>query len=524
MSAASSSPAASPPQAAAKSSRVCLNCRRKKKRCDKGLPACSRCIESRQVCQHEDDIGLGSNSSTPGSHRYEPLLSQYVPSGSHQLGPGYSTLNPSLFATMDTLENIHHFVFRTVLEVAENRQGVENVAAAYFRDVNTWFTVVQQQAFERQLDDLWINPSAETGVLILCMRLIIRPPNSNPFSGMADRHYLSTKTMLSLVQTKVQLSIPLLQAELLIALYEFSHAMPQQVYMSVGNCFQMTRAFGWQSKSFWTQGPQSLGPRELKLCSILWWAIVYVDCLVHVGYQDQKYPIHTSNTDPDFAIPYPEAFDQYLPGSGTYDFQNQGHGEGFGYLDADLAQIDSVVWPEANSAGYLSSVLQQLSGSNPSVATRNSITEMIMGHTINLLAHKRTAAVGTNFIALMKVNQPGLLAGASALPSVGTTDVRPIETIRSVIDSVCSAALTVEQSGLGLSHGGFAPCGAFAAYYAALLLISHGDGVLHDSEWLLKVESLKKTLESLCGRWTIAEKYLESVNIALSNRLGGYVA
>jgi len=203
-------------------------------------------------------------------------MSQYIPAAGQQLG-AYNTLNPSLFATMDALEDIHHYVFRTLLEVAENRQGVENVTQAYFRDVNTWFTVVQQGAFERQLDDMWVSPSAETAVLVLCMRLIIRPPNANPFSGMADRHYLSTKTMLSIVQSKVPLSISLLQAELLISLYEFSHSMPQQAYMSVGNCFQMSRAFGWHSKSFWTLGPQSHGPRELKLCSILWWAIVYVD-------------------------------------------------------------------------------------------------------------------------------------------------------------------------------------------------------------------------------------------------------
>lgn len=203
-------------------------------------------------------------------------MGQYIPSAGQQLGR-YNTLNPALFATMDSTEGIHSYVFRTLLEVVESRQGVENVTQAYFRDVNSLFTIIPEGLFERQLDEMWMNPSAETAVLVLCMRLIIRPPNANPLSGMADRHYLSTKTMLSIVQSKVPMSIPLLQAELLIALYEYKHAMPQQAYMSVGNCFQMSRAFGWHNKSFWTLGPQSPGPRELKLCSILWWAIVYVD-------------------------------------------------------------------------------------------------------------------------------------------------------------------------------------------------------------------------------------------------------
>jgi len=78
-------------------------------------------------------------------------------------------------------------------------------------------------------------------------------------------------------------------------------------------------------------------------------------------------------------------------------------------------------------------------------------------------------------------------------------------------------------------------------YYASLLLISHGDGVLQDSEWLQKVESFKSTLERFTSRWKIAgrlllvfayverlnadymrykERYVESINIALANRLG----
>ncbi|KAK4218260.1 hypothetical protein QBC37DRAFT_369207 [Rhypophila decipiens] len=520
MSSASSSPAPSPPQSAAKSPRVCLNCRRKKKRCDKQLPSCSRCIESRQICQHEDDASIASHSSTLGTHRYEPLMGQYIPTGGQQLSR-YNTLNPALFATMDAMEGIHSYVFRTLLEVAESRQGVENVTQAYFRDVNTWFSVVPQGLFERQLDEMWMNPSAETAVLVLCMRLIIRPPTANPLSGMADRHYLSTKTMLSIVQSKVPMSTALLQAELLVALYEFRHSMPQQAYMSAGNCFQMSRAFGWHNKSFWALGPQSPGPRELKLCSILWWAIVYVDCVINVVYEDQKYPTHTLIVTSELTIPFPEAYDLYLPGSLAYDFHTQS--ERYGYLDVDLEQIDGVVWPEAHSAAFLSSALQQPTSTHlPSVLAQHSTTEMIMGHTISLLASKQTAAVGTNFIALMKLSQPGLLVGASALSQGSPSDVGPIETIRYVIDSICSGAVTSEQG--GLIDAGFTPCDAFAAYFASLILISHGDGVLQDPEWLLKVEGLKTFLESVCHRWRTADTYLESVNVALNTRLGVYVA
>lgn len=121
--------------------------------------------------------------------------------------------------------------------------------------------------------------------------------------------------------------------------------------------------------------------------------------MINVLYQDQKYPIHTSIVTSELTIPFPEAYDPYLPGSLAYDFRNQG--ESYGYMDVELDQIDGVVWPEAHSAAFLSNMLQQWSSSGtnpPSVSIQNS--EMIMRHTISLLANKRTAGVGTNFMSL----------------------------------------------------------------------------------------------------------------------------
>lgn len=94
---------------------------------------------------------------------------------------------------------------------------------------------------------------------------------------MVDSVYLSVKTMLSVFKTKVCLSIPLMQAELLIAMYEASHGMHQQAYMSVGSCCQLSRALGWWDKNFWAGQRRAAMPINLQLCSALWWAIVYVD-------------------------------------------------------------------------------------------------------------------------------------------------------------------------------------------------------------------------------------------------------
>jgi hypothetical protein len=115
--------------------------------------------------------------------------------------------------------------------------------------------------------------------------------------------------------------------------------------------------------------------------------------------------MHTANLHWDFSIPFPESFDQYLPGSVGLGFGNQAGGPAGGtFLDANIDQIDGIVWPEATSAWYLSNVLQQLSSPNPpSPADRNMLSGAITAHTINMLSSNwkrgdRAAAVGTNFM------------------------------------------------------------------------------------------------------------------------------
>ncbi len=216
-------------------------------------------------------------SPVGGGGRTSPYVVSPVLEHVHHVSGQSGSLNPALFAAMDSGETVHTFAMRCLRDVMGSRQGVENVVAYYFNNTNTWFTIVEKESFDSQLEDMWTAPSAEMGAVILCMFLMTRSPQENPVSGMSDALYVSAKTLLSLVQSKVPLSLLLLQAHLLMAMYEFSHSMPQQAYMSIGTCCQMSKAFGWHGKLFWTEERQSIAPRDLKLCSILWWAIVFID-------------------------------------------------------------------------------------------------------------------------------------------------------------------------------------------------------------------------------------------------------
>ncbi|KXX73342.1 Oleate activated transcription factor 3 [Madurella mycetomatis] len=487
---ASSSPASSPIQGAAKSSKACVCCQIKKKGCDKMLPSCGRCLQASHDCLHEEDL-LNASGSVRAALRGRQIR---------------SPIPPSLFEAINSAKDIDSFALTTVMDILDDRRGVERAVASYFGGVNTWFTIIEQARFEKQLSETLQKPSAEICILVLCMSMIARSPDPNSVSGMGDSSYHTAKALLSLVQSNAPMSTQLLQAELLVAMYEFSHGNPQQTYLTLGRCVQMTRAFGWHDKRFWSGGRH---PRELKLCSILWWAIVYVDCLLNVGYEDQKYPMHTTSIGLDFVIPFPDAFDQYLSGGLLLHFDAQGKL----VRDAHISQIGGMILPEANSAWYLSSVLQHLS--NPGTLSVADLSTAITQHTTNLVSETwvnvdRNAAVGTNFIALMKLNQPSLFS-IGPLPVSDLNNTRPIDTIRKLVTFIQQAAEDAAKSEARLSAGAMAPCWAFAMYNASLLLISHGDGVLQDVDWLRKVEHFKTLLKIFSKRWRIAGELSRAV-------------
>ncbi|KAK4136636.1 hypothetical protein BT67DRAFT_373791 [Trichocladium antarcticum] len=483
----SSSAASSPPQPEGKFKNACLRCNGLKRRCNKALPACKTCAQRGQTCQYVD----------------------------------LALLRGNLLGAIESVKDVHALAFRAVLDAhGLNQNRVDQAISSYFKGVNTWFTIVDQSRFEPQARDLATNPSAETCVLVLCMSLIANPPKPRTgpsrtrSQGLGDDPYHFSKAILSLVQSKLPTAIPLLQAQLLIAMYEYSQSMPQQAYMSLGQCFQIAKMLGWHKRQFWSVERQAAAPRDMKLCSILWWSIVHLDCLLNVGYPDQAYPMLTAGLGHEPAIPFPEALDQYLPG---------------GFASPGLAIM---ALPEAASAWYLNRVLQQLSDPGPTpAADRDALFELITEHTSKILSSKgrvgdRNAALGTNFIALTKLNQAGLVGGTSPLMAADQDQdrVRAAETTRHIVRVVRDDAAHLAQSADRLGTGTLTPCWAFAIYNASLLLVAHGNAVLREPDWLSTVEQLKDSLDTLSRRWRIAEGYSQSLGIALNSRLGGYAA
>ncbi|KAK7737990.1 hypothetical protein SLS63_002322 [Diaporthe eres] len=330
---------------------------------------------SLEFCQHEDDAAVSRPTEASAQTSFETFASLSAqgafslnPFLGSQLGPA---IGPSLFASLGTTEDIHHFVFRSVTQMMGDQLTAESIVRYYFGTVNTWFTIVERSGFEPRFGQMWTEPSAETGLLALSMLLIVRAPEDTPGVSMQNSLYHSIKTLCGLVAAKEPMSIPLLQANLLVCLYELCHFMPQQAYMTLGSCVTISRAFGWLSESFWRQDQWMVRPRVLKAYSIIWWSMMFLESV----------PVL------DFQVPFPEHLDPFLPLSQNQQYGGSTQRQVFRFADDGDDKIDTIVFPEAKSTSMLLQVLQRTSGqAGMTGASRESLTNAMMDHARHIVS------------------------------------------------------------------------------------------------------------------------------------------
>lgn len=109
--------------------------------------------------------------------------------------------------------------------------------------------------------------------------------------------------------------------------------------------------------------------------------------------------MHTTGLAPFSVVPAPESLDNHFPASAQFQFG----GPPQGFRGANSDQIHGMVFPEATSTWYLSTVLQQLSDPTLSEIDPKTLTDRIWQHAKSLssaewLTCGRNAAVGIDFM------------------------------------------------------------------------------------------------------------------------------
>ncbi|KAK8030428.1 hypothetical protein PG990_000162 [Apiospora arundinis] len=296
---------------------VCTLCKARKKKCDKQLPRCSYCVKNDLQCIYEP-----VTRNHAGQHQQK----QRQPRPTHTTTPPSSASPPTLSVPPDVSigpENLHRQVHQLI---RASGRFVDDVSTSYFHGLHLYMPIVSRTRFHDNLVALCAIPSADFSVLLLSMHLVTLDPfvrdrtekNHRPHDGASSTTiggstkpdtqqslYMTTKSLFAQVQSTVPPSIRLVQAGILIALYEYTRGEADQAFITISLCARLAYAAGLHRSvgrcpDVWDR--HGARPEALEE-SNTWWGIVIWEraFLCETGVQDQ--PLITSMPDPDAKLP-----------------------------------------------------------------------------------------------------------------------------------------------------------------------------------------------------------------------------
>ncbi|KAF4125784.1 Fungal specific transcription factor domain [Geosmithia morbida] len=218
--------------------RACEKCTRTKKKCDKAIPACSRCSRLDAPCCY-DYVMTGPTTTVVDPATYG---SSGSPNDPQVIAAArYSIFEPDLDVPPAMLMNL----------LTSRGISWRDSVALYFQTTNLWLCAVHQDRFLRTLSDLDANGCprrVETAMLIVCMHLVTqfadsgRPTMPDGTEMLSNPIYLVAKRVLGLVRAVTDPSIPLLQASALLCLFEFGHGAFMRAYVTIGDAYTSAKS------------------------------------------------------------------------------------------------------------------------------------------------------------------------------------------------------------------------------------------------------------------------------------------
>lgn len=156
-------------------------------------------------------------------------------------------------------------------------QEPHSIARLYFATVHPFFPFISSRNFYEHFPPAHIPPNGVLVVLIACMKLVSWSPKDDPKKDPKSQLYLAVKRML--VETDIAgiFSLQLLQATVLVALYELGHAIYPAAYTSIGACARYALALNINEGATMGMDHPAVAPPEQEEKRRAWWAILILD-------------------------------------------------------------------------------------------------------------------------------------------------------------------------------------------------------------------------------------------------------
>jgi hypothetical protein len=184
-------------------------------------------------------------------------------------------LDPDLFYRMRLeVPKVDIDITAAVADLVGGISDIQATANLYFETVHTWMPILSKKLFFSNLLYRLSHRRAETFLLILSMRLC-----SAQVTTPRTRLYRTVKQLYAEIEASGALSFQVLQAAILIALYEMGHSVYPAAFLSVGLCARYATTLGINTN------PVSIHAKKLPWLEEeehrrVWWSLAILDRFV----------------------------------------------------------------------------------------------------------------------------------------------------------------------------------------------------------------------------------------------------
>ena len=289
---------------------TCLQCRQRKRACDKARPACSRCEQTGRVCIYNEEATTGS---VEDFHRLQTQLATLERTVARLTATSSASVRSSQSEPVNADEsasnegNVLRFMFFFDSTTFQGRRcvypmpNVPLVAAIldalgdeyesevppmldrYFSTVHRWLPIVSKVRLQQRLPVQATDLQFGTALLLLCIKLVISKAPADGEDHSEDLYYLARTSLMNL-GLAIMPSLELLQAAILVAIFELGHAMCPAAFLTVGHIVSLANTMGLDGCA---RAPTMLGPpqngAELEERKRTRWAVLLLDRFVVIG-------------------------------------------------------------------------------------------------------------------------------------------------------------------------------------------------------------------------------------------------
>ncbi|KAL7904110.1 hypothetical protein GGI35DRAFT_242218 [Trichoderma velutinum] len=285
------------------SQNACTFCRRRKRACDRKLPGCSNCKSRGQTCDY-------SNGSTEDTQN--PLASVYlsISSDSPRFPEAYFLDHRVFQQSRQSAPGVRLLASPQITIYVGDLQ---NIVTEYIQRIHWWIPILSRNQLLLSLESPLAGTETDLLLLVLAMKVLLWNPSAEHSTNTNPRTegYLLARRAIDEAVLAGAMSCRLLQAQILLAVFELGHAIYPAAYLSVGACARYGTALGVDaslSPDFRLQNP-SIRRLDIEEQRRTWWMVLILDRFTQLG--NPQRPLSTADIQRDSLLPSDEeSFDQ----------------------------------------------------------------------------------------------------------------------------------------------------------------------------------------------------------------------